>query len=77
MRNLLFQWVEDWRLPPRWMACAFYSGERNRCLYVAFPLNLIIAIVWWIQDRWARYAQAPSWIDQEVERRLENLRRPF
>lgn len=56
------------------MALAFYSFPRNQCLFVVFPLNLIIALAWWIQDRWARVAQAPSWIDREVERRAERER---
>lgn len=38
------------------MAFAFYSCERNQNLYVAFPINLAVVAVWWMQDRWARSA---------------------
>jgi hypothetical protein len=51
------------------MAFAFYSVERNRYLYVAFPFNLMIAAAWWLQDKWAVKANAESWIEREVRAR--------
>lgn len=72
MRNLLFQWVPPHCRPRRWMALAFYTAERNRYLYVAFPFNLLIAAAWWVQDRWAEKANAPSWIEREVRDRLDH-----
>jgi hypothetical protein len=70
MKNILFQWVSLYCIPPVWMARAFYSIARNKTLFVVFPLNLLIALAWWIQDIWARAAHAPSWIDREVEARI-------
>ena len=52
------------------MAFAFYSAQRNRRLFVAFPLNLVVAAAWWLQDQWARKANAPSWIEREIDSRI-------
>jgi hypothetical protein len=59
------------------MAFSYYSIERDECLFVAFPLNLLVALAWWIQDRWARKANAPSWIEREVRARLAHENRIF
>ena len=76
--SLLFEWIPGHIRPRRWMSFAYYSIERNRLLFVAFPLNLLVALVWWIQDRWARKANAPSWIEREVRARLADPNRyPF
>ena len=69
MRSLLYCWTRSYCMPPRWMAVAYYSVQRDKILFVAFPLNLLVAAAWWLQDRWARVANAPSWIDREADRR--------
>jgi hypothetical protein len=71
-RSMIYRWEEGRAMPPRWMAASFYSCARNRILYVAFPLNLIVTLAWWVQDRWAKSANAPSWIETEVRRRVEH-----
>lgn len=71
MRNILFQWVHEWIIPPWWMARAFYDVQRDRTLFVIFPLNIVVVFAWWIQDKWARAAHAPSWIDREANRRRD------
>jgi hypothetical protein len=73
--KLLYEWVPDHIRPRRWMALAFYSAERNRLLFIAFPLNLLVSAVWWLQDQWARKANAPSWIEREVAARVEQSNR--
>lgn len=70
MKRILYTWVSPYCRPPRWMALAYYSCERHEALFAAFPLNLLIAVAWWVQDRWARAAHAPSWIEREVEERI-------
>jgi hypothetical protein len=72
VKNILFQWVDRHYVSPRWMALAYYSAARNKALFVVFPLNLLIAFAWWIQDIWARAAHAPSWIDREVQTRVDH-----
>lgn len=67
----LFQWISPYIFPPRWMAFAFYSARRNQALFAIPPLNLLIVVAWWLQDKWARKAMASSWIEEEVERRLQ------
>lgn len=69
MRRLLYCWCSPYIRPPRWMAHAYYSAERNEYLFVAFPVNLLVVLAWWVQDAWARKAGAPSWIEREVRRR--------
>lgn len=71
MRNLIYEWVDDNFRPRRWMAFVYYSVERDRILYVAFPLNLLVTAFWWVQDKWAEKANAPSWIEREVEARSQ------
>lgn len=73
--KLLFEWIPGHIRPRRWMAFAYYSIERNKCLFIAFPLNLLISLFWWFQDRWAMKANAPSWIELEVRARLAELNR--
>jgi hypothetical protein len=75
-RSLFFRWVHDCGRPPRWMAFAFYSVERNRCLFVMYPFHFVLAALWWVQDRWARHTDNPSWIECEVSRR-EKKANPF
>ena len=55
------------------MAFAYYSIERNEAVFVAFPLNLAVSLAWWIQDSWARKANAPSWIENETRRRIDEM----
>ena len=72
MSNILFQSVNINCRPPRWMAYGYYDIMRNKIVWVAFPLNLIVSLAWWVQDRWARAACAPSWIEREVQSRLDH-----
>lgn len=68
--KFIYQWVPTHIYAPLWMARAFYSVQRNECLFVLPPLNLIVALAWWAQDKWARAAHYTSWIDREVNRRV-------
>ena len=72
--NLIFEWIPGHIRPRRWMAFSYYSVQRNQFLFVAFPLHLVVAAAWWIQDQWARKANAPSWIEREVQARRLNER---
>lgn len=58
-------------MPPKWMAFAYYRAITNRALFVIPPLNLLITVLWWMQDQWAIKAQATSWIEEETRRRME------
>lgn len=49
-----------------------YSAQRNQYLFVVPPINLIVLLAWWVQDRWARAANADSWIELEVMERMRN-----
>ncbi|WP_395739297.1 hypothetical protein [Prosthecobacter sp.] len=69
--NFFYCWVDYHLMPPRHMAFAFYTARTNRALFVLFPFHYLIALAWWIQDKWAKAALAPSWIDQEVEHRMK------
>lgn len=53
------------------MAFSHYSARRNLYLFVAFPLNLLVTAAWWLQDRWARHANADSWIERELRERAK------
>ena len=68
----LYQWIPNHIYAPIWMARAYYSCKRNQCLFVIPPINLIIAVLWWMQDKWAKAAFAPSWIDNEAQARLDH-----
>jgi len=52
------------------MAFAYQSWERDDAVYVAFPLNLLVSLAWWVQDKWAKKANAPSWIEREIRQRM-------
>jgi hypothetical protein len=69
--KLLAQWIPIHCIPPRWMAFSHYSAERNQLLFVAFPLNFAVSLAWWIQCKWAIYACSPSWIENEIRRRVK------
>lgn len=69
--NLFYKWVRRSFMPPRWMAFSFYQASKDRALFVIPPINLIIAFLWWIQDKWAMKAHVPSWIEKEVCERVE------
>lgn len=71
MKKYIYQWLSPKYVPPRWMAFTCYSCMRNEYLWVAFPLNLLVSVAWWAQDRWARAACAPSWIEREVQARQD------
>lgn len=47
------------------------SMERRGILYVVWPFHLLVALAWWLQDRWAQHVHAPSWIEREVDRRVQ------
>jgi hypothetical protein len=71
-QSIFYHWTAQWHRPPRWMAFAYYSAVRNQCLFVIYPFHFIVAIAWWIQDRWARHTGNPSWIENEVEARVRH-----
>lgn len=73
--NPFYQWCSCCCRPPRWMAFAYYSVMRNQVLFVIPPVNLLIALAWWVQDKWAMHAQATSWIEEETRRRMERYRK--
>ncbi len=75
MNGILWEWIKPWMEPRRWMAFAVYSAKRDKQLFVAFPLNYVVALAWWLNDRWATAATAESWIEREVGRRLEAEKR--
>jgi hypothetical protein len=56
------------------MGYSHYSAERDRYLYVAFPLNHLVALAWWAHDLCCRKLRHSSWIDGEVEERVERRR---
>lgn len=72
--RFLYKWQSRDFYAPRWMAFAYYSARRNKCLFVAYPLNFIVALAWWAQDLWARHTGNPSWLEREVEARTEQRR---
>jgi hypothetical protein len=72
--KLLFQWTSRYCRPPRWMAFAYYSAERNEMLFVAYPCNYLVGIAWWLQDKWSAHALAESWIEAEIKRRTNDER---
>ena len=73
--KMFYQWIDPWQVPPTWMMFGVYRANRNQALFAIPPLNLLIALAWWVQDRWARVANAPSWIEREVEDRIEQRRK--
>ena len=75
MRALFFRWTSPYTRPPRWMGFVYYSTPRNAELWVIFPFSLLVALAWLIQDIWAAKACAPSWVEMEIRRRLEDNRR--
>lgn len=70
MKPLLYRRLRSHERPPCWMAFGCYRALTDQILWVAFPLNLAVALAWRIQDLWARAARSPSWIEQEVVRRI-------
>jgi hypothetical protein len=72
MKNIFYHWTHRYTCPPRWMAFAYYSAERNSFLFVIYPFHFLVALAWWIQDRWARHTHHPSWIENEVRHRLDH-----
>jgi hypothetical protein len=73
--KLFYQWISPHYRPPMWMMFAVYRASRNQALFAVPPLYFLIECAWWLQDRWARAANAPSWIEREVEDRIEQRRK--
>jgi hypothetical protein len=71
--KLFYEWIYPHIRPRIWMCLAYYSVERNQELYVVPPLNLLIAVAWWAQDKWARHAHRSSWIEEELRRRNQTF----
>jgi len=72
--NPLQEWTCGNTRPRWWMGYSHYSAERDRYLYVAFPLNHLVALAWWAHDLCCRKLRHSSWIDGEVEERVERRR---
>jgi hypothetical protein len=70
MKKFFYVWKSPYLPPPRWMGFVMFSARRNERLWAVFPLNVLLALAWWVQDRWARAALAPSWIEREVQDRM-------
>lgn len=53
------------------MMFTVYRASRHQALFAIPPLNYLIALAWYLQDKWARAANAPSWIEREVADRIK------
>ena len=72
MKRLFYRWIDRYCVFPRWMAFSHYSARRNQFLFVAFPLNYAVALVWWMNHKWAMHALELSWIEREARARLDH-----
>lgn len=72
--RFLIQHVHNCAVPPWFMGRAYYNYRCNRLVYVLYPFHWLAALAWWIQHRWARHTDSPSWIDRQVEAGIEQRR---
>ena len=53
------------------MGFVYYRTRSDEALFVAFPFNLLVALIWLIQDWIAREFQRRSWLEDEIRSRLK------
>lgn len=71
MKPIFYEWLRTCITPRRHMGFAYYSARRNQVLWVIYPFHYVLAVLWWIQLRWAEHTGNPSWIERELEARLQ------
>jgi hypothetical protein len=66
MKNLIYQRVQWFIVPPYWMKSAYFDYKINSAMYVIFPLNYIVQFVWFLNLAWSKFKSKPSWIDKKA-----------
>jgi len=59
------------------MCYAYADFSKRKFLYVIPPFNLVVWFVFWLNLKWARLAEAESWIDKQIAAGLEESRKEF
>lgn len=73
LRRFFVERVHPYCRTRRHHAFAYYSAEFNANVTAAWPLHWFVALAWWLNLKWCAYRHRPSWIEQEVRRRMKDV----
>jgi hypothetical protein len=53
------------------MKRAYCDYMRREIVMVAFPLNYIVSLAWWLNLKWGEFRHKPTWLDAIIKQRAE------
>jgi hypothetical protein len=71
IKKFIISRLEDYYIQPWWMKRAYYDCQRREIVMVAFPLNYIVSLAWWLNLKWGEFRQKPTWLDAIIKQRDE------
>ena len=71
INKLIISRLENCYIQPWWMKRAYYDYMRREIVMVAFPLNYIVSLAWWLNLRWGEFRHKPTWLDAIIKQRAE------
>ena len=49
-----------------WQGRAYYEARTDSFVMVVYPFHWLVNLAWWLNLKWSRHRQKPSWIDRQV-----------
>lgn len=74
IKSLLYGWCPDSCYTKWWMKHVYWRVRTNEHLMVIIPLNYLVWLTIWIEDKYATWRHRESFIDRLVQERY-NLNR--
>ena len=71
IKKLIICRLEDCCITPWWMKRAYCDYMRREIVMVAFPLNYIVSLAWWLNLKWGEFRHKPTWLDAIIKQRAE------
>lgn len=71
IKKLIISRLENYYIQPWWMKRAYYDCMRREIVMVAFPLNYIVSLAWWLNLKWGEFRHKPTWLDAIIKQRAE------
>jgi hypothetical protein len=68
-------WIEESAVAPWWMGMAYIDWRRRSYVMYAVPLHHAVSLVWRLNQAWCSYRGRKSWIEDEIEKAIEEERK--
>jgi hypothetical protein len=67
-KTYFIRWGSEFCVPPWWMAASYRDCSRRQILFAIYGLHWLINFIWWLNFKWCRHVNKPSWIDRQLQK---------